>query len=172
MLYHTSARRGWSRAAAARRLMPLAALCTLAAVACGESANLVAPDISASVSPVPLRFDYVKVEDGAGVFTWTGSVSGDITGSLTTQVVGVRWAGPIAHLSTIWTVTGTYSFVAQLDGTLDTRSGKLRLNGEVTSGAYEGAQIRTAGLLTDGVVGTSVTTFEGSGQLMSGSAVD
>jgi hypothetical protein len=164
--------------------MPLVALFTLAA-ACGDSANLVAPDISASVSyvPVPLAFDYVKVEDGGGMFTWKGNVSGgDIDGTLTTAVVGVRFAGPIAHLSTIWIVTkatipiigvsGTYSFVAELDGTLDTRTGKLRLNGEVVSGALVGSQIRTVGQLTGGAVGVSVTTFEGSGRLMVGSSAD
>ena len=173
MLRHASARRASSRSAA-RRLMPLAALFTLAA-ACGESANVVAPDISASYLPVPLEFDYVKVEDGGGVFTWTGSVNGDITGTLATAVVApARVAGPIWHLSTTWTVTsatinGTTGlwFFAELDGTLDTRSGKLRLNGEVTSGDFAGAQMRTAGYLDSGDVGTN-SRFVGTGQLMVG----
>ena len=175
-----ASRRAPPCSAAARRLMPLAALLTLAAVACGDSANVVAPDISASATSAPaaLKFTYDKTEPAGGL-QWAGSVWGDINGNLATQVVieSIRPAGPgILHLSTTWTVTsatinGTTGlwFFAELDGTLDTRSGKLRLNGEVTSGDFAGAQMRTAGYLDSGDVGTN-SRFVGTGQLMVGSA--
>ena len=161
------------------RFAVLAPLLALAALACGDTGAPLAldergppaPDVSVNPVPAPLHFDYVKVETGGGTSQWTGSVTGDITGTLNTQASLVRVAGPIWHLSTIWQVTKSpYDFDATLVGTLDTRSGALKLNGYVTSGSFAGARIHNVGQVTAVDPVTGATTFTGHAILMPGSA--
>lgn len=162
------------------RFAVLSPLFALAGLACGDAGAPLAldergppaPDVSVSPVPAaPLHVDYVKVETGGGTYQWTGSVTGDITGTLQTQASLVRVAGPIWHLSTVWQVTKSpYDFDANLVGTLDTRSGRLKLNGYVTSGSFAGARIRNEGQVTAVDPVTGATTFAGHAILMPGSA--
>ncbi len=158
-------------------LLALAGAFTLAA--CSDSSNdLVEPQLRSDV-PVsvmaaprsPLVMDYMKTESGPGSANWLGSVWGDIDGDLETQVVGLMVAGKIWHIQTIWTVTGAgaHDFVAELNGMLDTSSGKLLLNGAIVSGYLAGAQVHEEGFLT-GFTEAGGTIFEGFVRIMPGSA--
>ncbi len=156
-------------------LLALAGAFTLAA--CSDSSNdLVEPQLRSDV-PVsamapprsPLVMDYIKTESDLETFNWFGSVSGDINGNLETQVVGVMYSGKIWHIQTIWTVTdaGAQNFVAELDGILDTSSGKLLLNGAIVSGHLAGARVHEDGVLT-GFTAAGGTVFEGFLRIMPG----
>ncbi len=122
-----------------RNLIMIALLaCTVAASAAGAA--------SASSAPVRLHFD--KTATAPGV--WHGTVSGDIDGALTTQLLGVAVTGPIWHVTFDWIVdAGASSFTARLSGTLNTDTGAVVMNGTVISGFMLGAQVHEAGQLVD-----------------------
>ena len=71
---------------------------------------------AASSEPVRLGVDK-SISDPVGL-VWTGSVSGDVSGGLTTRLTGLRVSGPIWHVRFDWIVSaGERSFVADLTGT-------------------------------------------------------
>ena len=149
-----------------------------AILACGallltgcDDASPTGPEPSAALIPAaPLLMDYVKVETAPGSLNWLGSVSGDIDGGLETRVVGATQSGHVLHIVTEWRVdAGLQSFEARLEGTLDTRSGGLLLNGEITSGYLEGARAFNQGQLTGIDAVTGGTVFEGSLRILPGS---
>jgi hypothetical protein len=126
----------------------------------------------ATSPPRRLALGYVKTESGLETFNWFGNVSGGINGDLETQVTGFFASGHILHIQTVWTVTnasGGKNFIANLDGTLDTNSGKLLLNGAIVNGYLVGARVHDEGVLT-GFTGVGGTIFEGSLWIMPGSA--
>jgi hypothetical protein len=110
-------------------------------------AVLAAPTASASHKTVDLTFDKSAVGPGA----WEGTVAGDIEGNLRTELGSLREAGPIWHVTFDWIVTGAgeRSFVARLDGTLDTRTGQVAMRGRVIEGYLLGARVRESGQLVD-----------------------
>ena len=69
----------------------------------------------------PVRLEFHKaISDPVG-FVWTGSVSGDVSGGLTTRLTGLRVSGPVWHVRFDWIIdAGERSFVADLVGTLKT----------------------------------------------------
>ncbi len=129
------------------------------------------PDPAAALVPAaPIVMDYVKVETGPGSLNWLGSVSGDVNGGLETRVLGATESGHILHIQTKWSVAaGAESFEAELDGTLDTSTGRLLLNGAVTSGYLAGAKAHNEGQMTGTDAGTGGTVFEGFLRIMPGS---
>jgi hypothetical protein len=149
----------------------LVAVCALFLAACGD-ASPASPGAAALVVPAaPIRMDYVKVETAAGSLNWLGHVSGDVNGGLETRVVAASQSGHILHIRTQWSVdAGAQSFEASLDGTLDTATGALLLNGEVTRGYLAGARAHTEGRLTGTDTGTGGTVFEGFLRIMPASA--
>lgn len=157
------------------RSMTLLAVATLPLAACDHPPALApadGPQLLIGGSPSsPHELTYVKTETGAGTAHWTGTVAGDISGDLRTQVLGVRVAGHLWHLETRWQVdAGAQSFVAELDGTLDTRTGKLLLLGPIVSGYLAGAQVYDDGQLTGFDAGTGGTVFEGRLRITTASA--
>jgi hypothetical protein len=107
---------------------------------------LVSPAMAAN-DPVRLSFDKALV-DPAGV--WEGTVSGDIDGDLTTELLSLEVTGAIWHVTFDWIVTaGDQSFVATMDGILNTKTGRVVMNGTVTSGWLLGAQVHEEGQLID-----------------------
>lgn len=143
---------------------------TATAAACSDTATAPRDFAAMFVPAAAIEFDYVKVESGPGTFNWFGNVSGGINGALETRVVGFWQSGPILHIQTEWIVGGSTPFQASLDGTLDSRTGKLNLIGVVTSGWLAGARMHNSGQLTGIDATTGGTVFEGSAKLMPGSA--
>src|SRR5262245_49409561 len=94
-------------------------------------ATVATPAASASNAPVRLSFD--KSASAPGV--WTGTVSGDLDGTLTTRLLSLDVTGPIWHVTFDWTVeAGPSSFTARLSGILNTVTGGVVMDGTVISG--------------------------------------
>jgi hypothetical protein len=122
-----------------------------------------APAASASSAPVQLAFDKVATEPGV----WQGTVSGDIDGALTTRLLSRDVRGPIWRVTFDWIIdAGASSFTARLDGILNTRTGRVVMNGNVISGYLVGAQVHEAGQLVD----PATLEFAGSIRLMPATA--
>jgi hypothetical protein len=93
--------------------------------------------------------------------TWKGTVSGDVTGDLETRLLNLRVAGPIWHVEFDWIIKSAdqaTSFTARLTGTVNTKTGKVVMNGIVIDGYLEGAQVHEEGLLVD----AATSKFEGT----------
>jgi len=100
----------------------------------------------------PVRLTFEKSFAGGGpapyLFHFTGSFSGDFNGTLYTGVL-VRQAidkqGQIIHLEADYVFTAVdeiHSFTAHVEGNENLHTGKAVLNGVVTEGALEGAQVQ------------------------------
>jgi len=113
------------------------------------AAAIAAGATNATASNEPVRLDFTKsISDPAGV--WTGSVSGDVSGGLTTRLTELRIAGPIWHVRFDWIISaGPRSFVADLTGTLNNATGQVVMKGTVVEGWLLGAQVHEVGQLTD-----------------------
>ena len=88
---------------------------------------------------------------------WTGAVSGDVTGPLTTELLGFRPVGNgIIYVSFKFSIGGPQPMQIMLDGILNTNVGRVVMNGQVVEGALKGAQVHEAGQLIDPVTGRYV----------------
>lgn len=118
-------------------------------------------------APLKLTFDKT-LSDPAGV--WTGTVDGACgAGTLTTTLTALRIDGPIWNVAFEWDVDGAdCAFVAHLSGTLNTRTGRVIMNGTVVDGDewLVGAQVHEEGQLVD----PELLQFQGTIQVMPGSA--
>src|SRR5919204_1515717 len=119
-------------------------LLTLAAVAA-----IAAPAASTgTASNAPLQVDFVKHVVDPATLTFAGTTSGAVTGDLTTFVSVTDVSGPIIHMTVVWIVSaGAESFTARTDGTWNTVTGQVVLNGSVVSGYLSGAQVHEEGHL-------------------------
>ena len=110
-------------------------------------------------APVLLNFDKTLV--GQGV--WKGTVSGGVTGNLRTELTSLQVAGPIWLVGFNWIIdAGEYSFTARLNGTLNTLTGQVVMNGTVVEGWLLGAQVHEEGQLVD----PNTLRFQGTIQVM------
>ena len=67
-----------------------------------------------------------------------------------TQLLSLEPAGPIWKVRFAWIVSaGEQSFTAVLDGTLNTRTGQVEMDGKVVDGWLVGAQVHEEGQLVD-----------------------
>jgi len=99
-----------------------------------------------SHQPVHLTFDKHATDPG----TWKGTVSGDVSGGLTTQLLGLRVVGPIWFVTFDWIIdAGPQSFTARLSGILDTTTGGVVMTGRVIDGYRLGAMVVERGQLVD-----------------------
>lgn len=115
----------------------------------------------AVASNQPLRLTFHKVGVAPGV--WQGTVSGDIEGTLTTQLLDLEVSGPIWRVKFDWIVeAGPSSFTARLGGILNTETGAVVMNGKVLEGFLLGAQVHEEGKLID----PATLGFAGTIQLM------
>lgn len=86
---------------------------------------------------------------------WTGRVSGALTGDLvmTLQLLGspVDAARPVWKVRTHWTLTSgrDTTLVAELYGTVNWRTGMMRLSGAVTHGCRSGSEANVDGRFVD-----------------------
>jgi hypothetical protein len=110
-------------------------------------------------APVYLSFDKTLVGNGI----WEGSVTGDVTGNLRTELTSLQVAGPIWLVQFNWIIeAGEYSFTAHLNGTLNTLTGQVVMNGTVVDGWLLGAQVHEEGQLVD----PNTLRFQGTIQVM------
>ena len=86
----------------------------------------VAASPSATAANEPVRIDFVKSISDPDHFVWTGTVSGDVSGGLTTRLTDLRVSGQIWHVRFDWIIdAGDHSFTADLSGTLNNRTGAV-----------------------------------------------
>ena len=123
----------------------------------------VSADTANNMSLIRIQFDK---QDGING-TWTGTVSGDVEGDLTTQLLSAWQSGPILHVTFAWIVTaGEQSFVAELKGTLNTLTGQVEMDGTVVEGWLVGAQVHEEGQL----VNPNTGRFQGTIQIIPATA--
>jgi len=86
---------------------------------------------------------------------WTGRAGGALTGDLvmTLQLLGspVEAANPVWNVRTRWTLTGggDAALVAELYGTVNWKTGIMRLSGAVTQGCFSGSEVHVDGRFVD-----------------------
>ena len=132
-----------------KRILVLAALLgAVGAISITTAATAKAP-------PVHLTFQKAAVEPGV----WSGTVSGDIGGALTTRLISLDDRRPVWRVTFDWIVdAGPQSFTARLHGTLDTTTGAVAMKGHVIDGHLLGAKVREQGRLVD----PATSAFEGT----------
>ena len=129
----------------------------------GAMVAVAVPVGGASNAPVRLTFD--KSSPGGGV--WHGTISGDISGGLTTDLLSLDTTGPIWHVTFDWVIdAGASSFIARLSGVLNTNTGGVVMDGTVVSGYLLGAQVHEEGQL----VNPATLEFVGTIRLMPATA--
>lgn len=129
------------------RVFVIAMLATFALAMFPQAASASA---SGDLSPVQLQFD----KQGSANGIWSGTVSGDVEGTLTTQLLSLEPAGPILKVSFAWIVdAGDQSFTAVLDGTLNTLTGQVEMDGTIAEGWLAGAQVHEEGQMVDAATG-------------------
>jgi hypothetical protein len=105
---------------------------------------------SAAASNEPIRLGFDKSISDPDAFIWTGTVSGDVSGALTTRLTGLSISGPIWRVRFEWIIdAGEHSFVADLSGILNTDTGQVVMDGTVVEGWLRGAQVHEEGQLVD-----------------------
>lgn len=102
----------------------------------------------ASAAPV-LRLSFDKVETSPGV--WHGTATGAVTGPIVVTLTGAPdTTGAVWHIGIDWVIdAGSDSFTAQLAGTLDPATGRVVLDGAVTSGYLAGSRAHLDGAIVD-----------------------
>ena len=84
---------------------------------------------------------------------WTGRVHGAVRGDvvMTLELLGspMEAASPVWQVRTRWTVAGGTGFAADLYGTVNWKSGALRLSGAIGEGCLKGSEIRAEGRFAD-----------------------
>lgn len=144
------------------RMRGLNVLLLLTALTAAGVIGAASPAAAAS-DPVRLTFDKHQVAPGV----WQGTVSGDTTGALTTKLLSRDVTGPIWQVTFDWIVeAASSSFTARLDGTLNTTTGAVVMNGTVTEGHLLGGQVHEEGQLVD----PATLEFVGSIQIMPATA--
>jgi hypothetical protein len=90
------------------------------------AAAVASPAAIASSAPVRLTFEKANQLNG----TWEGSVAGDVAGDLATSLTSIRVTQNVWHVTFDWIVdAGDKSFTARLEGTVNTATGRVVMNG-------------------------------------------
>lgn len=119
---------------------------TAAALAAAFSVALVQPAIAAPESaPLIWSFDKCSVDSGV----WQGTAHGPTGTSepLETRLTALRQTDGVLHVDFDWYVGETY--LAQLTGILNLKTGAVVMNGQVAEGEYAGSQVHEEGQLYD-----------------------
>lgn len=120
-------------------------------------------DTADNMSSIRIQFD----KQGGSNGIWTGTVSGDVEGVLTTQLLSAWQSGPILHVTFAWIISaGEQSFVAELKGTLNTLTGRVEMDGTIVEGWLVGAQVHEEGQLVD----PNTLRFQGTIEVMPATA--
>ena len=104
--------------------------------------------IATASAQVSLTFDKSAVADGV----WIGTVAGDVTGRLVTVLIAADQSQPVWDVDFYWIIIAddpARSFVARLEGTLNSETGAVAMRGAVDEGYERGATVTEAGQLQD-----------------------
>jgi hypothetical protein len=108
--------------------------------------------------------------DGEGS-VWEGRANGAVPGRVTLELKQVEppteAANPVWHVRARWALDagGARSFVADLEGVVDWKAGRIRLAGPISSGWMNGAWLENEGRVVSGDISGSITIVPGmSGQ--------
>lgn len=115
--------------------------------------------VAVASSQVSLTFDKSAVSD----WVWIGTVSGDITGTLVTTLVAADQSQPVWQVDFYWIVLAddpSQSFVARLQGTLNSETGEVAMSGAVDEGYFAGAAVQEAGQLQNAETSNFTGTIE------------
>lgn len=105
---------------------------------------------ASDLSPVWIEFD----KQGGANGIWQGTVDGDVTGDLTTVLTSAHQTGQILHVTFAWIIDdGAQSFTAELEGTLNLKTGAVEMDGTVVDGWLVGARVHEQGQLIDPATG-------------------
>jgi hypothetical protein len=138
----------------------------LAMLTAGVVLLATAPVAGASQAPEVIRFEkqFDPVATALnGTPTWTGTVPG---GTLEVRLVDYSASGAVEHIVVDFIVVGPTSFTARVGGIFNTKTERTALNGQVTSGMFEGARVHEEGLRVD----AATSRFVGTIWIMRGSA--
>lgn len=140
----------------------------LGAAAASASAVPAAVAVDAEVpAPTSLVLRFSK-QDADGDRIWHGRVEGDLRGTLQTELLAADFSQPLARVAFRLRVeAGADPFTAQLAGTLNPVSGRVRLSGVVTEGRRLGDPIAWRGQL----VNTATSHFEGTFSVASAESI-
>lgn len=125
----------------------------------------VAIPASAGATSARAEIEFEKAFDLAatianGAPTWRGTASGDAVGTVETRLLSFSETGSVSQLDAEWTVTaGARSFKARVSGIFNPNSRIIVLNGVVTDGWMEGAQIQERGVRPDPAVSRYLGTL-------------
>lgn len=106
-------------------------------------------------------FAGVSPDGEAGV--WEGGADGAVSGRITLELKQVeppsQAASPVWHVRARWTLDADHarSFVADLDGIIDWKAGRIHLAGPISSGWMSGAWLKHAGRVVHGDISGSFT---------------
>lgn len=107
---------------------------------------------AADKSPMRINFDKSLVSTSP-VFTWEGTVSGDVNGALRTELRSLKVTGAVWQVEFDFIISaGSDSFTTRLNGILNTKTGQVVMNGIVTDAENEdliGTQVHEEGQLVD-----------------------
>src|SRR5262245_56145809 len=122
---------------------------------------------SATAAP-PVQVDWAKHLVDPATLSFAGTSSGAAPGTMTSQLVSLdAQAGPILHITFRWTISSPgKSFTAVTSGIWNTNTGRVVMNGRVTDGYLEGAQVHEEGQLVD----PATLSFEGFLRLLPSTA--
>ena len=105
-------------------------------------------------SDVHLTFQ--KAASGEG--TWAGTVDGDVQGNLETVLLTIDNSVPVWDVEFDWIIDADdRSFTARLNGTLNSETGAVVMDGEVIEGWMLGARVHEEGQMVD----PETSAFEG-----------
>ncbi len=98
-------------------------------------------------APLIWSFDKCLVDPLAGI--WQGTAHGPTGGGeqLETQLTGLRQTDSVLHVDFDWQVGDTY--LAQLSGILNLKTGAVVMNGLVANGEHAGSRVHEEGQLYD-----------------------
>lgn len=156
-----------ARRSIARRVVALAGLATLLTATYAAPQHLIARPVKSGTAPwacaapastLALSFAH----EFAGVSQtdhesdmWTGRVEGALTGDvvMTLQLLGIPMeaANPVWNVRTRWMLTpgGGAGLVAELYGTVNWKTGVMRLSGVVSEGCLAGSEVHVDGRFVD-----------------------
>ena len=120
----------------------------IAALALAATAPVaLAGPATAAPPSAPLTWTFDKCSAGLGV--WQGTATGPtgVTEQLQTELTSARQTGRVLQVEFDWHVGATY--LAQLSGVLNLKTGAVVMNGRVTEGQYVGSQVHEEGQLYD-----------------------
>ena len=121
---------------------------SVAALALAATAPVaLAGSATAAAQSAPLTWTFDKCSVGPGAWQGTATGPSGVAEPLQTQLTNYRQTGSVLQVEFDWHVGSTY--LAQLSGVLNLKTGAVVMNGTVTEGQYVGSQVHEEGQLYD-----------------------